>query len=236
MNNDGGSRSRRLGAPGVAASPAVATAAQAEILTRLRSYDDPVGVAELASAARQHPNTLREHLEALVAAGLATRERDTPLGRGRPAYLYAAHRAEASPAHAALLDALAGHLAATTPKAGEVAVGLGRTFAAVRLVVEPQSKPSRRRAAQQLGAAMAGLGFAAEALGSGRALRLLSCPLRESADRNPEVVCGFHLGMVQAVATGAGLDPREVRLVPFAEPGACRLELAQPMPRTAALT
>lgn len=228
------SRGRRLGASSVVAATVVATAAQSEILTRLRAYDDPVGVAELASAAKQHPNTVREHLEVLVAAGLATRERDTPTGRGRPAYLYAAHRDETAPAHVALLDALAEHLAVNTLKAGEVAIGLGRAYAAARFVGDEQPESSRRRAVQRLGVAMEGLGFATEPLSSGRALRLISCPLRESADRNSEVVCGFHLGMVQAAAVGAGLDPSEVRLLPFAEPGACRLELAQQVPGNAA--
>ena len=46
---------------------------------------NPSTAAELASRMGQHANTVREHLDALVALGLTTRERESPAGRGRPA-------------------------------------------------------------------------------------------------------------------------------------------------------
>lgn len=58
----------------------------------LSAADGPVTVSVLAEQLGQHPNTVREHLDALVATGRANRSRSTPSGRGRPAWLYDAIR------------------------------------------------------------------------------------------------------------------------------------------------
>ncbi len=47
-------------------------------------------VGELADLADVHENTVRDHLSILVAAGLVSRERGTPNGRGRPRIQYRA--------------------------------------------------------------------------------------------------------------------------------------------------
>ena len=54
-------------------------------------------------------------------------------------------------------------------------------------------------------------------------VRLTRCPLLEAAHRHPEVVCGVHLGIVRGALAQLGADPSGAGLVPFAEPGACRL-------------
>jgi predicted ArsR family transcriptional regulator len=56
-------------------------------------------------------------------------------------------------------------------------------------------------------------------------VRLTTCPLLEAAHRFPDVVCGVHLGIVRAALEEYGGDPTRSELLPFAEPGACRLEL-----------
>ena len=61
-----------------------------EVLARVRAAGRPASIAELAEQLTVHPNTVRFHLDALLAAGLVRRvhgERRVP---GRPALRYAA--------------------------------------------------------------------------------------------------------------------------------------------------
>jgi hypothetical protein len=49
--------------------------------------------------------------------------------------------------------------------------------------------------------------------------------LLEAAHQYPDVVCGVHLGLTQGALEEFGADPVGTELLPFAEPGACRLHL-----------
>ena len=69
------------------------------------------------------------------------------------------------------------------------------------------------------------LGFAPEADVRATSVRLTRCPLLEAAHRYPDVVCGVHLGLTEGALEEYGAEPGDARLVPFAEPGACRLHL-----------
>lgn len=234
------SGSTDLGPSATAAPVAVATPAQAEVLAALTA-SGPSTAAELASRMGQHANTVREHLDALVALGLTTRERESPAGRGRPAYRYAA--VSASPEGAAyrvFLEALVEEFVATGPV--ERAIELGRRAsltpprseyaAPPSAPTAPSSAPlartksaTRQRLSRALADTMDGLGFTTEELPRGRGLRLLTCPLIDVATRHAAVVCGFHQGMLQSMAAHAGADPSTVALTPFAEPGACVVRL-----------
>lgn len=235
------SGSTDLGPSATAAPVAVATPAQAEVLAALTA-SGPSTAAELASRMGQHANTVREHLDALVALGLTARERESPAGRGRPAYRYAA--VSASPEGAAyrvFLEALVEEFVATGPveRSTERATELGRRASLTPPRSEyaappsaPSSAPSartksatRQRLSRALADAMDGLGFTTEELPRGRGLRLLTCPLIDVATRHAAVVCGFHQGMLQSMAAHAGADPSTVALTPFAEPGACVVRL-----------
>ena len=242
------SGSTDLGPSATAAPVAVATPAQAEVLAALTT-SGPSTAAELASRMGQHTNTVREHLDALVALGLTARERESPAGRGRPAYRYAA--VSASPEGAAyrvFLEALVEEFVATGPverateRVTERATELGRRAsltpprseyaAPPSAPTAPSSAPlarttsaTRQRLSRALADAMDGLGFTTEELPRGRGLRLLTCPLIDVATRHAAVVCGFHQGMLQSVAARAGADPSTVALTPFAEPGACVVRL-----------
>ena len=214
---------------------------RAEVLAALTA-SGPSTAAELGSRMGQHTNTVREHLDALVALGLTTRERESPAGRGRPAYRYAA--VSASPEGAAyrvFLEALVEEFVATGPveRATERATELGRRASLTPPRSEyaaPPSAPSsaplartksatRQRLSRALADAMDGLGFTTEELPRGRGLRLLTCPLIDVATRHAAVVCGFHQGMLQSMAAHVGADPSTVALTPFAEPGACVVRL-----------
>jgi len=77
------------------------------------------------------------------------------------------------------------------------------------------------------------LGFAPSPDARVSVVKLRRCPLLEAAHKNPEVVCGVHLGVVRGALDELGADPEQTELTalePFSEPGACRLDL---LPRRA---
>jgi hypothetical protein len=110
-------------------------------------------------------------------------------------------------ADGALVEAIAEHLAADPDPVGSAHV-VGRSWG--------------RRLAQGAGLDLYGIlaaqGFAPEETTDGLALR--TCPLLASALQHPDVVCGIHQGVIDAVSP----EPRT--LVPFAVPGACLIRPA----------
>ena len=177
----------------------------------------------------QHPNTVREHLDALVEAGLASRERAASTGRGRPAWLYAALPVTGAGEYAGLARALARHLARSSARPQEEAREAGREWgaqlAAERSQGERVSTAAARRSVVDL---LDGLGFAPEGDRRAERVRLRRCPLLDAALEHPDVVCGVHLGIAEGALEAWGASSEATRLVPFAEPGACLLHLAAP--------
>ena len=75
--------------PGGAAEPSPRRRA---VLDALRAATDPQGVTDVAERLAVHPNTVRFHLDALVADGHVERTLEDPSGPGRPRTVYAARR------------------------------------------------------------------------------------------------------------------------------------------------
>jgi predicted ArsR family transcriptional regulator len=70
---------------------------RARVLDVLRSAGGPVGVQQVAEQTGLHPNTARFHFDALVDAGLVTREPQQRATPGRPSLAYQAIAGEARP-------------------------------------------------------------------------------------------------------------------------------------------
>jgi predicted ArsR family transcriptional regulator len=170
----------------------------------------PATLAELAAVLGGHPNTTRVQLEQLVEDGFVTEVHRPVSGRGRPARTYNATVVGRQIAledpdrdeHSALVEAVAEYLAASPdPVAASLAVG--RNWG--------------RRLTESLGTGLvpvlASQGFTPEETPDGIALR--TCPLLASAQLRPDVVCGMHQGLIDA------LSPELWDLEPFAVPGAC---------------
>ncbi|MGH3560252.1 MAG: hypothetical protein ACRDTN_00160 [Mycobacterium sp.] len=69
------------------------------------------------------------------------------------------------------------------------------------------------------------IGFAPSSEPAGKPIALRRCPLLDAARRYPDVVCRVHLGIVRGALEAFGGEPADGDLIPFAEPGSCRLEL-----------
>ena len=180
------------------------TAAQARVLATLADAGRALTLGELQDRTGLHPNTLRGHLDAIVAGGNASRIAARSGGRGRPAWSYLARQ----PEYAALAMALADGLD-RGPAPGSSADAAG--------TLDPAATRGGRawgeRLRSQLGAiedgrervllALAHTGFAPQDT-------LHACPILEAARSHPAVVCAVHLGLVEGVlgAEGAQLQPR----------------------------
>jgi predicted ArsR family transcriptional regulator len=180
------------------------------VLRAVATAEESVTLAELTIGLGGHPNTTRAQLEHLVADGFVVESSRPGSGRGRPARVYAATVAGRQVAledparddHQALVEAVAEQLVAM-PDPIVAAHALGRGWG--RRLAEGDDS--------NLVDVLASQGFTPEVTCDGIALH--TCPLLESAQRWPEVVCAIHQGLIDAVSP----EPR--KLLPFAVPGAC---------------
>ena len=190
------------------------TAAQARVLATLADAGRALTLGELQDRTGLHPNTLRGHLDAIVAGGNASRIASRSGGRGRPAWSYLARE----PEYAALAMALASGLdrGAAPGSSADADPGAGQDG-----TLDPAATRGGRawgeRLRSQLGAiedgrervlmALTHTGFAPQ--DSGDEVTLHACPILEAARSHPAVVCAVHLGLVEGVlgADGAELQP-----------------------------
>jgi predicted ArsR family transcriptional regulator len=206
------------------------SASRAAVLELLHEADGPSSLAALSQATGLHPNTLREHLEALLARGLVRRFRAAPSGRGRPAWLYEVALAELGSTgseYAGLAATLAAHIHRTSSDPGRDAVEAGSSWGheLARKAGHPEG-PASVDARRKVVHLLDDVGFSPETDDEATTARLTRCPLLDTAKEFPDVVCGVHLGIVRGALEEYGADSSRTSLVPFAEPGACRLELA----------
>ncbi len=205
------------------------SASRASVLDSLRDATGPTTLAQLSEATGLHANTLREHLEALVARGLVRRFHAEPSGRGRPAWLYEATEPDVDTAgseYAGLAATLAAHISRTSedPRADAVAAGNAWGHDLARKSGSPEGSgavAARRKVVDLLD----DIGFSPETDDRATTARLTRCPLLETAKEFPDVVCGVHLGIVRGALDEYGADSTRTDLEPFSEPGACRLGL-----------
>lgn len=214
--------------------------ARAAVLDLVRAKQAPCTVDELAAETGQHPNTVREHLEALVSAGLLEAAARLPGEgrRGRPAKRYCpAGQPPEAPGYAALAGVLAAEVARLAPDPAAAGAEAGRNWAR-RAFAAPAGPVSAEDARRRVLAELDELGFAVEpapapdapvdAPSSQERVRLVACPLLAAARDEPQVVCSVHAGLVEESLLLLGQPGLRVRLEPFAEPGACLLTIGTP--------
>jgi predicted ArsR family transcriptional regulator len=204
-----------------------------DVLELLRAADQPLGVRDVAQRTGLHPNTARFHLEALVEAGLATREaqeRETP-GRPRVGYQATARATSGQRRYRLLSEMLATLIAGTMPEPGMAAEEAGREWGEY---LTEQPPPYQRRTADDALAALTStlgdLGFAPELAADGDGGRyrvnLRQCPFREVAEQHRQVICSLHLGLMRGALSRMRAPLTADRLDPFVAPGLCVARLS----------
>ncbi|GAA1398684.1 helix-turn-helix transcriptional regulator [Luteococcus peritonei] len=196
------------------------SAARAAVLEAVRTRGRLCSVREVADQLDLHPNTVREHLDALLEQRLVERESSSPAGRGRPALMYRATTAITDVArdYELLAEVLAEQLA-QLPDAAGASRAAGRSWGS--RLGHGDGEPV------ELQAWMAQLGFQPHQLSQATWL-LRSCPILSAARQNPDVVCSVHLGLAQAIVERQGQDGSQMAIEPMGHPQGCLLHLRAP--------
>jgi predicted ArsR family transcriptional regulator len=204
---------------------------RSRVWTLLQQSSEPLGVTDVADRIGLHFNTARFHLDGLVAAGLAERaieERKLP---GRPRALYTASP-DATPtgrrSYRLLAEILTSFLSTQTPQPVKSALKAGKVWG--RYLADkpaPFQRVDSAAATRQLVAALDDVGFAPEAVTSGRKRRILlhQCPFREVAEAHSDIICSIHLGLMQGLLGELDAPLEAQRLDPFVEPSLCVVHL-----------
>jgi predicted ArsR family transcriptional regulator len=209
------------------------SASRARVLEALQQASGPESVADVAVRLGLHENTARKHLDDLARRGLVSRTARESSGRGRPGWMFEAYARSGEPDarvrdYVGLATALAHQIAATSDDPRRDAISAGERWgAALATEFNPGSAPDQPRDAPgAVVALLRRLGFAPDVAASGTSVALRRCPLLDAVRAEPGVVCAVHAGIARGVYKERGEDPDGVQLLPFAEPGACRLLLA----------
>lgn len=210
--------------PSVEMFPTLASRPRRRLLELLRAGEAPRDAQELAAATGLHVTTVRFHLDLLRRVGLVDSHSQPRGTRGRPRIVYTAVDHAEAGGYPALTRLLAAHLA-DTPEARAVRAEQAGMDWAAEFTAETDQPPQvgTHEAARTVTRLFAELGFDPELVSdeADRHIRLHSCPFRDAARANPEVVCSIHLGLLRGTLARLGAPPTATQLLPFVEPELC---------------
>jgi predicted ArsR family transcriptional regulator len=215
------------------ASRVLGSASRVEILHVLQQADGPVAVDVVAAQVTRHPNTVREHLDRLVAARFAVRTCESRTTRGRPRMLYeAVPRAAGATLDERVRASLTRLLLSEyddldqfddrTPEAGGPSDG---TSIAGLTCADVKNGGSLREQLAALEVHLEDVGFDPQIDTDGRTVHLHRCPFENLARDRTEVMCAVHLDVVRGVMAEQGGPLTAERLEPFVGPQHCLLHL-----------
>jgi predicted ArsR family transcriptional regulator len=205
-----------------------------DVLRQLKAASTPLSIATIASRLGVHPNTVRFHLDALVASGQAEHVAPVHNRPGRPAQLFRWVRRmdPAGPRRYRLLAEILVQGIAAEPEPSVRATEAGRAWG--QLVADTAGAGEHAAAARtgapvrRLVSLLSDLGFDPELrVRAGRKqVALRHCPFLELARERSQVVCPIHLGIMQGALSAWDAPVTVNRLEPFAEPDLCLAHLA----------
>lgn len=209
---------------------ALAVASRRRLLDLLRSSEEPLDVAGLATAVGLHVTTARFHLDVLERAGLVHRTAERGGRPGRPRQLYTAAVApDVNEGHRQLAEVLAGALAADPGIDPGWAEQAGRRWADSQLPAAEQL--SWDQGTREVGDLFDRLGFAPRVVDDAqlRHLELDACPFRDLARAYPQIVCSVHRGLLRGALSRLRVPLAEqAGLRPFVEPELCIADVPIP--------
>lgn len=195
----------------------------------LRAKDEPMAIVEIADELDVHPNTVRFHLENLVAEGRAERVQPKRRGPGRPPQMFrAVHRMDPGGPrrYQELAEILVLGLAGQRNPVAK-AVSAGRAWARRIMADDNRSASGARQSARWLVKFLEELGFAPQlrTVAGEQQVGLRHCPFLELADGGSDVVCPIHLGLMRGALEAWNAPITVDRLEPFVEPDLCLAHL-----------
>lgn len=195
---------------------------RARILLAVENAPNPVTVEAIVDRTGLHANTVRGHLDVLMAAGSISRTAADAHGRGRPRWLYRAATPSSSPFQV-LAEALSMQLTqvADPALAGRAADQWAQALPALPKAATPDE------AVAEATDALNRLGFTAVANPRGDAITVTECPYAELVDANP-IICDIHTSLVARLLTQTGQPVTVESMEVWARPGMCEAHLRRP--------
>jgi predicted ArsR family transcriptional regulator len=201
-----------------------AGASRLRILQALRQAPEGQGVQELAEQVGLHVNTVRFHLDRLIAEGAVARhveERNEP---GRPRLAFSAVMRSGKRSYRLLAQILASFVSGAIPDPVTAATEAGRAWGHYLTDRPPPYRwTDDKESVSELLRILGDIGFLPELVQSGerREIWLRHCPFLEVAVAHRDVVCAVHLGLMQGALAEMRAPLTAERLEPFVEPSLC---------------
>ena len=219
---------------------ALASQSREQLLHLLNESDEVLTISELADRTGLHPNTVREHLNILIAAELVNSESQTSGGRGRPKRAYRATATSSVPnprssQETDSLELLCRVLAAQAAQDNfgsstwEHAENSARQWVHDHADEVPTHEVNTaEQAIEVITELLDQRGFAPVAEPNEQRVVLHACPYGELAAEQQQVICGAHLGLVLGALERAGspVKARFADIDPFTP--RCVIQLVDP--------
>ena len=204
------------------------SAEQREVFGALQQFPQGAQVTELAKELGMHINTVRGHLDELIAHGLVVRRQARTTGRGRPSHIFTARvarNADVTSEYVELVDILATAIAGDDlERAREV----GRQWAKEASSRHGGTPRDLDEATEKVARILRDMGFDPAlrddaATDTSRELSLKACPFVTDPGRAPSpAVCALHAGYVDGKA-----GRMQVELLPFDRPHECGARITE---------
>ena len=215
----------------------VPSASRRQLIAELiRGSDTAVTVVEIADRLDIHPNTVRFHLDALIADGQVERVLRNPTGPGRPPQMFRTREGMPpdGPRSYRLLAEMGLSTIAADPEPAAKAMEIGRSWGGY-LIERPAPAVTLTEdgAVHRLVDLLTDIGFAPEQRpsASGSRIGLRNCPFLELVEsQTQQVICQLHFGLMQGAMAALKARTTVDRLEPFAEPGLCLAHLSNDTP------
>ncbi len=175
----------------------------------------PLTVEQVAERTGLHANTVRGHLDVLLATGVVARDPADAQGRGRPRWLYRAAQPKATPFEL-LAQALTTQL--TRSQDPDLADAAAERWSQALPDLPVAGSPDE--AVAETTDALRRLGFGAATSPVGDAIALTGCPYADLVDDNP-VICDIHAALVVRLLDQTGQGVTLGSMDVWARPGLC---------------
>jgi predicted ArsR family transcriptional regulator len=187
------------------------------LLRFITERDSMMSIQELCSLSGLHANTVRTHLDSLLASGEIDREQAPAEGRGRPLWRYRTAAKKVSP-----YEMLAEILASQLGLADDPALTLQAARKWANAAVAEDSAPAIDcdQAVDQAAHSLRHVGFAVSSNPMRDELTLTECPYASLVEQHP-MICDVHAALVSELLTRSGQPVSIETLEVWAKPGVC---------------
>jgi predicted ArsR family transcriptional regulator len=200
----------------------VAQDSRGRVLSAIELAASPLTVEEIAERTGLHPNTVRGHLDVLLASKSISREAADSTGRGRPRWLYHAATPQASP-----FQALAEALTAQLRHVDDPGLSDRAAEQWARALPDLLKAGSPDEAVAETTEALNRLGFSAVTNPVGDAIAITQCPYAGIVEDNP-VICDIHTALIARLLKQTGQPVTVATVDVWARPGICVSHLNRP--------